>query len=136
MALTWARDGDHLVVEDDYDAEYRYDRPPVGALQGLAPAHVAYVGTVSKTLAPALRLGWIVAPATLIEPIAEAKRYHDASSSVLDQCALAQLIDSGGYERHPRRARRHYRQRRDQLLAALRRQSRKPASVASLQDYI
>ena len=118
--LAWAQAG-RLVIEDDYDAEFRYDRQPVGALQGLAPEHVAYVGTTSKTLAPALRLGWIVLPQTLIEAVTEVKRDQDAGSPTIDQLALATMIRSGVYERHLRRLRRHYRQRRDRLLEALHR---------------
>lgn len=115
--LSWARE-DRVIIEDDYDAEFRYDRRPVGALQGLAPDRVAYVGTVSKTLAPALRLGWLVLPARLVDAVVHAKQHADAGSPILDQLTLAELIDSGAYDRHLRRVRRIYRQRRDQLLAA------------------
>ncbi|WP_157683463.1 aminotransferase-like domain-containing protein [Microlunatus soli] len=118
--LDWARDG-RLIIEDDYDAEFRYDRSPVGALQGLAPERVAYVGTTSKTLAPALRLGWIVAPIPLVARLTELRRHSDAGGPTLDQLALADLIDSGAYERHLRRARRRYRERRDRLITALQR---------------
>jgi GntR family transcriptional regulator/MocR family aminotransferase len=117
--LAWARAGDRLVIEDDYDAEFRYDRRPLAALQGLDPARVAYVGTVSKTLAPALRLGWILAPAALAPAIATGKLAADAGSPALDQLALAHLIASGEYDRHLRRARRAYAERRDRLVAAL-----------------
>jgi GntR family transcriptional regulator/MocR family aminotransferase len=110
-------------------AEFRYDRQPVGALQGLAPEHVAYVGTVSKTLAPALRLGWMVLPGTLAGPVTAAKHRHDSGRPVLDQLALAHLLDSGSYERHLRRMCQRYRQRRDRLLAALRHHL--PAAQAS-----
>lgn len=120
VLLDWARDGG-TIVEDDYDAEFRYDRQPVGAMQGLEPERVAYVGTVSKTLAPALRLGWLVLPGSLVDPVTDAKRGSDTGSPTLDQLALADLIDSGTYERHLRRVRRIYRERRDHLLAALRR---------------
>jgi GntR family transcriptional regulator/MocR family aminotransferase len=118
--LAWAAHSSGLVIEDDYDAEFRYDRQPVGALQGLAPEHVAYVGTVSKTLAPAIRLGWMVLPGALAEPVIQARRDHDSGSPVIDQLALAHLLGSGGYERHVRRMRQLYRQRRDALVAALR----------------
>jgi GntR family transcriptional regulator/MocR family aminotransferase len=118
--LAWARSRG-LVIEDDYDAEFRYDRQPIGALHGLAPENVVYVGTVSKTLAPALRLGWMVLPSALIEPVTEAKHNHDSGSPTIDQLALAQLIQTGAYERHLRRLRREYRHRRDELIAALRR---------------
>lgn len=119
--LAWATGRGRLIVEDDYDAEFRYDRQPLGALHGLAPDHTAYVGTVSKTLSPALRLGWIVLPPRLIGPVNDAKRHHDVASGIVEQLALARLIDSGVYERHLRRLRRLNRQRRDALLAALHR---------------
>lgn len=119
--LDWARGG-RLIVEDDYDAEFRYDREPIGAMQGLDPEHVAYVGTVSKTLSPALRLGWMVLPTGLVDRVAELKRAFDGGSPTLDQLALARLIDSGGYERHLHRVRHAYRARRDELVAAVRQQ--------------
>lgn len=115
----WAQDTGGLIVEDDYDAEYRYDRAPVAALQGLAPEHVAYVGSVSKTLAPALRLGWLVVPEDRLEAVATTKRLLDGGSPVLGQAALARLIASGAYERHLRAARRRQRERRDALVAAV-----------------
>lgn len=118
--LSWARAGG-LVVEDDYDAEYRYDRPPLGALQGLEPERVIYTGTVSKTLAPALRLGWMVLPGGLLESVTAAKAMADHGSPTLDQMALARLLESGAYDRHLRAARRRYRSRRDALVAAVER---------------
>jgi GntR family transcriptional regulator / MocR family aminotransferase len=117
--LRWARASGGLLVEDDYDAEFRYDGEPVRALQGLAPEHVAYVGTVSKTLAPALRLGWVVAPSEIAGELRRAKRLADDFSPALDQLALAALVRDGEYDRHLRRARRAYRARRDALIAAL-----------------
>ncbi len=117
--LTWARTREVLVIEDDYDAEFRFDRQPLGALQGLAPDRVAYMGTVSKTLAPALRLGWLVLPERLVDAVAECKRLADAGSPTLEQLALAHLIESGDYDRHLRQARRRYRARRDALVAAV-----------------
>jgi GntR family transcriptional regulator/MocR family aminotransferase len=117
--LAWAREGERLVIEDDYDAEFRYDRPPLAALQGLEPARVAYVGTASKTLAPALRLGWILAPAALAPALALEKLEVDAGSPALDQLALAHLIASGEHDRHLRRVRRTYAERRNRLVAAL-----------------
>ena len=117
--LRWARAGDRLVIEDDYDAEFRYDRRPLAALQGLDPARVAYVGTASKTLAPALRLGWILAPAALAPAVAVEKLAADSGSPALDQLALAHLIASGDHDRHLRRARRAYAERRDRLVGAL-----------------
>jgi GntR family transcriptional regulator/MocR family aminotransferase len=114
----WAR-SDHLVIEDDYDAEYRYDRAPVGALQGIAPDRVVYVGSTSKTLAPGLRIGWMVLPAHLVGPITLAKGLADTGSSVMDQIAFAKLLTSGGYDRHLRQMRRRYLSRRNALLQAL-----------------
>ncbi len=120
--LAWAHDGDRIVIEDDYDAEFRYDRRPLAALQGLDPARVVYVGTASKTLAPALRLGWILAPAALAPAVATAKLAADSGSPALDQLALAHLIASGEHDRHLRRVRRTYAERRDRLVAALARE--------------
>jgi GntR family transcriptional regulator / MocR family aminotransferase len=120
QALTrWARDRDGLVIEDDYDAEFRYDRTPIGAIQGLDPGRVAHAGTVSKTLAPGVRLGWITAPAGLIEGLVARKSAADSGSPVIDQLALADLIRSGEYERHIAAARRAYRRRRDLLVREL-----------------
>jgi len=117
--LSWAAEGGRVVIEDDYDAEYRYDRAPLGAMQGLAPDRVVYTGTVSKTLAPALRLGWLVLPARLIGPLVEQKLLADHGSPTIDQLALARLLESGAYDRHLRQARRRYRARRDALVAAV-----------------
>jgi GntR family transcriptional regulator/MocR family aminotransferase len=108
-----------LIIEDDYDSEFRYDREPVRALQGLAPDYVAQLGTVSKTLAPALRLGWLVAPANLVDEAVRTKRLLDDFSPALDQLTLAEFLTRGDYDRHVRRARGIYRERRDRLLAAL-----------------
>ena len=117
--LAWSRERGGLIVEDDYDSEFRYDREPVRALQGLAPEHVVQLGTVSKTLAPALRLGWLITPSALADDVERAKRLLDDFSPALDQLALAQLLTSGEYARHLRRARTVYRNRRDRLLQAL-----------------
>ncbi|OKH79509.1 GntR family transcriptional regulator [Mycobacterium sp. ST-F2] len=117
--LEWARAG-NLVIEDDYDAEYRYDRAPVGALHALAPDRVIYLGSVSKTLAPGLRLGWMVLPADLVGPVVSAKGLADTGSSVMDQLAFANLLRSGDYDRHLRLMRRRYLGRRNSLLRALR----------------
>jgi GntR family transcriptional regulator/MocR family aminotransferase len=119
--LEWARRREGLIVEDDYDAEFRYDREPVGCMQGLAPAHVALVGSVSKALAPALRLGWLCAPDRWYAPLARAKAHADLGGPVVEQLAFAGLLDGGGYDRHLRRVRRTHRVRRDALVAALRR---------------
>jgi GntR family transcriptional regulator / MocR family aminotransferase len=117
--LAWAQRTGALVIEDDYDAEYRYDRAPVGAMQGLDPDRVAYGGTASKTLAPGFRLGWMVLPRDLIEPFAEAKLLNDRGSPILDQLTFADFIERGEFDRHLRRMRPVYRSRRDALLAAL-----------------
>lgn len=116
--LQWARSG-RLVIEDDYDAEFRYDRSAIGALQGLAPERVLYVGSASKTLAPALRLGWVVAPARLIEKLVQAKRLQDKGAPTLDQITLAELIHGGVYDRHLRLLRRLLKRRREVLMDEL-----------------
>jgi GntR family transcriptional regulator / MocR family aminotransferase len=117
--LDWAAAHDALIFEDDYDGEYRYDREPVGALQGLGPARVAYLGSTSKTLAPALRLGWMVLPGDLAAALADERGWADGGSPVLDQLTLVEFIERGELDRHLRRMRLRYRRRRDALLAAL-----------------
>jgi GntR family transcriptional regulator/MocR family aminotransferase len=117
--LTWSRDCGGLIIEDDYDAEFRYDREPVRALQGLDPERVVYAGTTAKTLAPSLRIGWLVVPERLVEPLAAIKELLDDLSPTLEQIALAQLIERGHYQRHIRRTRAVYRIRRDRLAGAL-----------------
>jgi GntR family transcriptional regulator/MocR family aminotransferase len=117
--LAWARHTGGLVVEDDYDAEFRYDRDPVGCLQGVAPDAVALVGSVSKALAPGLRLGWLAGPSALAAELAEAKSAADHGGPVLEQLAFAELLAGGGYDRHLRTVRRLYRERRDVAVAAL-----------------
>ena len=108
-----------MIVEDDYDGEFRYDRQPVGAMQALAPHRVVCCGTASKTLAPALRLGWLVVPERLVDSVVEAKRTSDGQTHLLDQLTLARFIESGGYDRHVRRARLVYRRRRNAVVDAL-----------------
>ena len=119
----WASRGGGLVIEDDYDGEFRYDRQPVGAMQALAPERVVYAGTASKSLAPGLRLGWLVLPARLVDPAVAAVQSTGAASGVLDQLTLAHLLETGGYDRQVRAARLEYRRRRDGLVAALARSS-------------
>jgi GntR family transcriptional regulator / MocR family aminotransferase len=118
--VDWATACGALIVEDDYDAEFRYDRPAVGAVQGLRPGSVAHVGTASKTLAPGVRLGWISAPPDLVDELCEQKSSADSGSPAVDELAFADLLSSGEYERHILRARRAYRRRRDLLVRALR----------------
>jgi GntR family transcriptional regulator/MocR family aminotransferase len=117
--LRWARDRGALIIEDDYDAEYRYDRAPIGAIHGLAPDQVVYAGTASKTLAPGLRLGWLVVPDHLIDGLVAAKVTADRGSPALDQLTFADFLAHGEFDRHLRRMRLVYRRRRDALLAAL-----------------
>jgi GntR family transcriptional regulator/MocR family aminotransferase len=117
--VDWALRHDRLLIEDDYDAEFRYERSPLGALQALAPDRVVYAGTLSKTLVPGLRLGWLVLPEWLVEPVVRAKWATGAENSVLEQLAFAELIRSQRYDRHLRRMRTVFRHRRDRFLAAL-----------------
>ncbi|MFC8130104.1 PLP-dependent aminotransferase family protein [Streptomyces sp. NPDC057302] len=118
-AVDWARREGGLILEDDYDGEFRYDRQPVGALQGLDPDRVVYLGTASKSLAPGLRLGWMVLPEPIAAEVIEAKGGAEWACGALDQLTLAEFITSGAYDRHVRGARLRYRRRRDQLVAAL-----------------
>lgn len=117
--VAWARERDAVVVEDDYDAEIRYDREPVGTLQGLAPERVVLAGTASKTLAPGLRIGWLALPERLAEEALARKALHDLGGPVLEQVALARLLARGDLERHLRACRGRYRPKRAVLLAAL-----------------
>ncbi|GAA3466309.1 PLP-dependent aminotransferase family protein [Nonomuraea roseola] len=136
--IRWAKRRGALVVEDDYDAEYRYDRSPVGAMQGLAPDHVVYCGTASKTLAPGLRLGWLVVPPQLVADVAAAKVLADRGSPVIDQLTFADFLARGEFDRHLRRMRPVYRRRRDALLDALRTHlpDLEPAGVAAGQHVV
>ncbi|MEV5968808.1 PLP-dependent aminotransferase family protein [Streptomyces sp. NPDC051921] len=118
-AVDWARAAGGLILEDDYDGEFRYDRQPVGALQGLDPERVVYMGTASKSLAPGLRLAWMVLPEHLVDEVAAAKGAVDWVSSVTDQLTFAEFLRSGAYDRHVRAMRLRYRRRRDQLVAAV-----------------
>ena len=119
--VEWASRHDGYIVEDDYDSEFRYDREPVGVLQGIAPDRVFTLGTVSKSLAPAIRLGWVLAPPALAAAVAEEKLLSDRGTSGLDQLALAALIRSGRYDRHLRKMRGVYARRRTALIEALER---------------
>jgi GntR family transcriptional regulator / MocR family aminotransferase len=119
--MDWACRRGAFIIEDDYDAEFRYDREPIGALQGLCPERVVYAGTASKTLAPGLRLAWLAVPRSLVDGVASAKTTADLGSGALDQLALADFIEHGELDRHLRRMRAIYRRRRDALLSGLRR---------------
>jgi len=129
----WAGDSGGLVIEDDYDGEFRYDRQPVGAMQSLAPEHVVYAGTASKSLAPGLRLGWLVLPEHLVD---EVVAVVDASPGSLDQLTLAAFLASGGYDRQVRHARLVYRRRRDRLVAALHRRAPVTGIAAGLHALV
>jgi GntR family transcriptional regulator / MocR family aminotransferase len=117
--IDWARSHGGLLVEDDYDGEFRYDRQPVGAVQGLDPDRVVYIGSTSKSLSPALRLGWMVLPGWLIDDLIAAKGPRERWAGVVDQLTLADFIACGAYDRHLRRMRQHYRRRRDLLVGTL-----------------
>lgn len=116
--LEWARRTGGIVLEDDYDGEFRYDRKPIGALQGLDPDHVVYFGTASKSVAPALRLAWAVVPEHLVPAVASAKGRVD-TVSVLDQLVFAEFLTSGAFDRHVRSRRQSYRRRREELVTTL-----------------
>jgi len=118
-AVAWAAVSGGVVVEDDYDGEFRYDRRPLGAVQGLDPDRVAYVGTASKSLAPGVHLAWLVVPPRLLDAVVQAKRVSDGFTGTLEQLTLAELISSGAYDRHVRSARLRYRRRRDRLVSRL-----------------
>jgi GntR family transcriptional regulator/MocR family aminotransferase len=117
--VTWARERRALIVEDDYDVEYRFGQQPIASLQGLAPDLVAFVGTTSKTLAPALRLAWVVPPLHLIDDVEHELLVTGVSPPTLDQIAMASFIEDASLERHLRSMRRHYRAKREALIGAL-----------------
>lgn len=119
--VTWAREHGALIVEDDYDVEYRYDRDPTSALQGLAPDRVAFVGTVSKTLAPALRMAWIAVPTWLVDDVGHQLRVTGVAPPTIDQVALASFIADAGLERHLRQMRSRYAAKRHLLVETLER---------------
>lgn len=117
--VEWATRTDAVIVEDDYDGELRYDRDPVGALQGLAPDSVIQTGSVSKSLSPAVRIGWLVLPPRLVSSVMWAKGVREPDASIVDQLVLADMIAAGTYDTHIRRSRQFYRARRDHLIARL-----------------
>lgn len=116
--LHWAADGG-LILEDDYDAEHRYDRPPVPALRSQLADRLCYMGSVSKLLAPALRTGWMVPPPRYREALINAKRFTDLGNAVLPQLVLARLMESGQLERHLRLLRGRHTRRRDAMINAI-----------------
>jgi GntR family transcriptional regulator/MocR family aminotransferase len=118
--IAWARERQALIVEDDYDVEYRFGRDPVASLQGLAPGLVAFVGTTAKTLAPALRLAWMVPPSHLIDEVENVLLVTGVTPPTLDQIAMASFIEDAALERHLRSMRRRYRAKREVLTGALR----------------
>jgi GntR family transcriptional regulator/MocR family aminotransferase len=117
--VLWARETGGLIVEDDYDAEFRYDRTPIGALQGLSPEQVAYMGSTSKTLSPGIRLGWTVLPSELVDSVSREVASSVLQLSGIDQLALADFVRRGEFDRHLRRMRAVYRRRRDAVVRAL-----------------
>jgi GntR family transcriptional regulator/MocR family aminotransferase len=117
--IEWARSTDGIVIEDDYDGEFRYDRQPIGALQAMSPDHVVYAGTAAKALAPGVRLGWIVLPPSLVDPVLAELRLSTLATESLGQLALADLIATHGYDRQIRAGRIRHRRRRDQLVDAI-----------------
>ena len=121
--IDWARRSGGVIIEDDYDGEFRYDRSPVGALHGGDPDHVIYMGTASKSLAPGLRLGWLAVPDRLVDSVARQKGETEETSGFVEQLAMAEFIVSGSYDRHIRTMRAEYRRRREQLVAAVARAS-------------
>jgi GntR family transcriptional regulator/MocR family aminotransferase len=129
--IDWARRTGGVIIEDDYDGEFRYDRSPVGALHGGDPEHVIYMGTASKSLAPGLRLGWLVLPERLVDAVARQKGETEETSGFVDQLAMAEFIVSGSYDRHIRTMRAQYRSRREQLVAAIAQSSPK-STVAGM----
>lgn len=117
--LDWCRRTSGYVIEDDYDGEFRYDRQPIGALQGLDPGRVVYLGSTSKSLSPVLRLGWMVLPDELIDGVIDAAGGQQFYVNAIDQLTMAEFITGGHYDRHIRRMRARYRRRRDALVDAL-----------------
>ncbi|MGW8995811.1 MocR-like pyridoxine biosynthesis transcription factor PdxR [Streptomyces zhihengii] len=118
-AVAWAGDTGGVVVEDDYDGEFRYDRRPVGAVQGLDPEQVVYTGSVSKSLSPGLRIGWMALPARLVPEVVAAKGEREPYAGAVEQLTLADFLAGGSYDRHVRRMRQRHRRRRDLLVSVL-----------------
>lgn len=121
--VDWARRRGTLIIEDDYDGEFRYDRSPVGALQGLDHDRVIYLGTASKSLAPGLRLGWLVVPDQLVEPVVARKGWAEESTGFVNQLAMTDFVESGAYDRHVRAMRVEYRRRLGRLVEVVGRQA-------------
>ena len=117
-AIEWARATDAFLIEDDYDGELRYDREPVGAMQALAPDHIIS-GSVSKSLSPSIRIGWLVLPPALVSTVMWAKGMRETDASIVDQLALADMIETGSYDKHIRSSRQFYRHRRQALIERL-----------------
>ncbi|MFV2121595.1 PLP-dependent aminotransferase family protein, partial [Streptomyces sp. Act-28] len=117
--MQWARENDGLIIEDDYDAEHRYDRSPVPALRSVLAGNVFYAGSVSKLLAPALRIGWVLAPPKYRDALVDAKRFADLGNAALPQLVLARFMESGEMERHLRHLRRNHHRRRDAMVEAV-----------------
>jgi GntR family transcriptional regulator / MocR family aminotransferase len=137
--IEWAERGERLIVEDDFDAEYRYDRAGVGALQGLAPERVVYIGSASVRLAPGMRLGWALLPSWLVWPLIQAKAIEDGGSEAIGQLALHDFLGRGELDRHIRRMRLRYQRRREALIAALGRwlpQARVSGEAAGLYELV
>ena len=129
--LAWLRESGAIAIEDDYDAEYRYDRAAIGALQGLDPDHVIYAGSASKTLAPALRIGWLVVPPALVDAVSQEKLLADRGTASIEQHAFADFLTRGELDRHLRRMRARYRARVTRSWRRSPRRFRRPPSEAS-----
>ncbi|MEV6237486.1 PLP-dependent aminotransferase family protein [Lentzea sp. NPDC051838] len=130
--VDWARRRGTLIIEDDYDGEFRYDRSPVGALQGLDHDHVIYLGTASKSLAPGLRLGWLVVPDHLVGAIVAEKGWAEETVGFVNQLAMTDFVESGAYDRHIRTMRAQYRRRREQLVGMIAQHARVTGMSAGL----
>jgi len=137
--VEWAEEGERLIVEDDFDAEYRYEGAGLGALQGLAPDRVVHIGSASKRLTPGMRLGWALLPSWLAWPLIQAKAVEDGGSEAIGQLALCDFIERGELDRHIRRTRLRYQRRREALLEALARrlpQARVAGGAAGLYELV